>query len=288
MNISNEQALAIKISLILFIFAIFLSNTIPYFNHNFIMWENMWSMMNNWNYKMWYWNFNYYNKIIVIPILTIFIYFIALFLAKITYKPILENNKKLKEYNHTLAHEIKTPLTVLKSNLELLEMWYDKEIVNSSQEEIEYLKNITNDLLFLSENNQLTDKKLISFNKFLQEYKNQEINLNIKNEFTILWNEILIKRLLENLINNALKYKTNWKIDILIDKNQIIFCNKTDLKIENNETQKLFETFYKWTNSTAWNSYWLWLSIVKKICDIHKIFVKIEIMNNYFCVILKK
>jgi signal transduction histidine kinase len=50
------------------------------------------------------------------------VYFIAYGLAKITIKPIEENNKKLKEYNHNLAHEIKTPLAVVKSNLELLEL----------------------------------------------------------------------------------------------------------------------------------------------------------------------
>jgi signal transduction histidine kinase len=31
-------------------------------------------------------------------------------------------NKKLKDYNHNVAHELKTPLAVMKSNLELLEM----------------------------------------------------------------------------------------------------------------------------------------------------------------------
>jgi len=54
--------------------------------------------------------------------LSVIIYFVSYFLAKFTIKPIEENNKKLKEYNHNLAHELKTPLAVIKSDLELLEM----------------------------------------------------------------------------------------------------------------------------------------------------------------------
>ena len=34
--------------------------------------------------------------------------------------PIKQANKKLREYIHNLAHEIKTPLSVIYSNLELL------------------------------------------------------------------------------------------------------------------------------------------------------------------------
>jgi signal transduction histidine kinase len=47
---------------------------------------------------------------------------LSYFLARKTLKPITETNKKLKEYNHNLAHELKTPLSVIKSDLELLEL----------------------------------------------------------------------------------------------------------------------------------------------------------------------
>jgi signal transduction histidine kinase len=43
-----------------------------------------------------------------------------LFIKKI-FKNIENNNHKLQEYNHFLAHELKTPIAVVQSNLDVLE-----------------------------------------------------------------------------------------------------------------------------------------------------------------------
>ena len=242
-------------------------------------------MWNNW----WFWIFRWQNKYYIFLFLSIFIYIISYVLAKITIRPIEENNKFLKEYNHNLAHEIKTPLTVIMSNLELLEIWYDKKIINSSIEEVKNIKEITNNLLFLSESNVLVDKKIISLKNILENIKNENIYTEIKNDFIIFWNEILIQRLVNNLVENALKYNIwNEKIKIFLDKNIFKIYNKTDLNINNNKLEKLFDTFYKATNS-SWNcGYWLWLSIVKKIAIAHNLKIKIFIENWYFWVKINK
>ena len=232
MKISKEQSLALKISILLFISAIWLTYFTQYFNHNFMMW-------NNW----WFWVFRWQNKYYIFLFLSIFIYIISYVLAKITIRPIEENNKFLKEYNHNLAHEIKTPLTVIMSNLELLEIWYDKKIINSSIEEVKNIKEITNNLLFLSESNILVDKKIISLKNILENIQNDFITFDIKNDFQIFWNEVLIQRLVNNLVENALKYNIwNEKIKIFLDKNIFKIYNKTDLKINNKELEKLFDT----------------------------------------------
>lgn len=278
MKISKEQSLALKISILLFISAIWLTYFTQYFNHNFMMW-------NNW----WFWVFRWQNKYYIFLFLSIFIYIISYVLAKITIRPIEENNKFLKEYNHNLAHEIKTPLTVIMSNLELLEIWYDKKIINSSIEEVKNIKEITNNLLFLSESNVLVDKKIISLKNILENIHNDFITFDIKNDFQIFWNEVLIQRLVNNLVENALKYNIwNEKIKIFLDKNIFKIYNKTDLNISNNELEKLFDTFYK-ANNSSWNfGYGLWLSIVKKIATAHNLKIKIFIENWYFWVKINK
>jgi len=91
----------------------------------------------------------------IISILSsIILYFFSLRLAYKTTKNLEEANLKLKEYNYNLAHELKTPLSVLKLDLELLEMSWnvDNEIIKSSKDEIKSMQEIIDGLLFLSEN----------------------------------------------------------------------------------------------------------------------------------------
>lgn len=287
MNISKEHKLAIKISLILLFFAFFLAAFFPYYNN--IMGNNLWGT----GYWMWmwggYWMWLYNNnKYYLFIILAIIIYFFSYFFAKITIEPIEENNKKLKEYNHNLAHEIKTPLSVIKSNLELLEINFDKELINSSKEEILYMQEIIDNLLFLSEKTILNKKENISIVEIVEKYKKENINIQVDWDFIIVWNKILLNTMIKNLVDNALKY-TIWDENILIkiSKNSLEIKNKTSLDLNQLELDKLADTFYQADNSRFWKWYGLWLSIVKKIAILHNLNIIIKNINWYFTIIIK-
>jgi len=276
MNLSKEHKLAIKISIILLFFAFFLSTILPYYNHFISSW--------NWYQMMWK---NANNKYLIFIILAIIIYFVSYFLAKITIKPIEEHNEELKNYNHNLAHELKTPLSIIKTNLELLEINFDKEYINSSKEEVNTMKDIIDWLLFLSEKNVLIKKEKISFSEIINKYKTDILDIEIKNDYILYWNEVLIDRMFKNLIDNSIKYNIgNKKIKIFLDKNIFTIENHTDLKINNNDIEKLYDTFFQADNSrnTIW--YGLWLSIVKKIIKIHNLKINIKIENWFFKVII--
>lgn len=274
MNIQNEQKLAIKISLFLLFTVFFISWFFQYLNYYKIVdfsWRNRWN-----------------NKYIIFFISSFIIYFISLKLAKLTTKSIKESNEKLKTYNHNIAHEIKNPLAVLKSNLELLEISYDKELILSSYEEIAWIEKIINSLLFLSENFKNNSSSTINFSEILSDYKeNKNINLIIKSDFVFIWDKSLFEILCKNIIENWLKYSENEKIDIFVNKDFITFENKsTYLKKE--DLKNLFDIFYKWPNSNKNWSYGIWLSIVKKICDFYKINISLELENDIFKVRLKR
>lgn len=234
---------------------------------------------------MWLYNNNKYYLFII---LSIIIYFFSYFFAKVTIEPIEENNKKLKEYNHNLAHEIKTPLSVIKSNLELLEINFDKELISSSKEEILYMQEIIDNLLFLSEKTILNKKDYISIKEIVEKYKKENINIKIDWDFILIWNSILLDTMIKNLVDNALKY-TIWdeKILIKISKNSFEIKNKTSLDLNKSELDKLVDPFYQADNSRSWKWYWLWLSIVKKIAVLHNLNIIIKNINGYFIVIIK-
>lgn len=273
MEISKEH----KIALILSLWILFIS----------FYWMEIFQTYHMWSYMMWMhwqWQAKYY----IFFILAIFVYIISYFLTSFYIKPMKEANEKLKNYNHNLAHEVKTPMAVIKNNLELLDLEYDKELIKSSMEEIDNMKNITDSLLFLSENSANFDTEKLSLYDLFKNYLDK-IELNIKTDFIFNWNKILFDRLIFNLIQNAEKYWIKWeKIKIFIDKDIFKVENQTNENISITDTSKLFETFYKLDNSRNTPWFWLGLSIVKKICDLHNFKVKIEIKENLFSVVVMK
>ncbi len=223
-----------------------------------------------------------------------FLYYLSLKLAYSTTKNIKIANKKLKEYNHNVAHELKTPLAIIKSDLEILEViWkFDLNIINWSKEEVIYMEEIINNLLFLSENEKIKDKDIILINNeikiFIKKYFNKSKNLfilDIKNYQKIYFNHKLFDILLKNLLENAIKYRKKWSnIYISFKKNKLVIKNEINKNIKNLDINKVFDVFYKWDDSRNTKGYWLGLNIVKKIINLHnyKIYVKSD--NNFFIV----
>lgn len=270
MQISKENKLALFISGWILFLAFFVSEIFHIFHLNYYI-----SFAGQWQ-----------NKYLIFIILAILSYFLSFKIANITMKSMKEANKKLREYNHNLAHEVKTPLAVISSNLELLEFEYDKDLIKSSLEEVKNIKEITDSLLFLSENSDLWSLEKVNFLSILDKYK-EEINLVSKSDFIVFWNKVLLNRLISNLLENARKYKKiDSKIDIIIDKNFIKISNKTENRIIIENTDKLFDAFYKLDNSRNTSWFWLGLSIVKKIRDLHKLKLKIEVIDDYFSIII--
>lgn len=236
-------------------------------------------------------NFDYEKWLILIflllsSFLSILIYFLSYKLAKISIEPLKVYNESLKSYNHHIAHELKTPLSVLKSDLELLKMWYDKEILNSSLEEVENMKVVIESMLFLSENGTIQEMESINLIELLEnlienydwkDWKKIKFhNHSKKKEISIMWDKNLVKTMFRNLIENSIKYSSSDKIIVDFHKNYLEISNDFSYTIKEEEKNKLFEAFYKLNYDSF--SYWLWLSIVKKISDLHNF--KIEIFTK--------
>ncbi len=232
----------------------------------------------------WFWRLLYLSLILGIFSL-LFIYIFSYKIAKKMLLSMREANKKLKDYNHNVAHELKTPLAVLKSNLELLDLWKkcNTKLLISSSEEIWEMQNIIDAILFLSEyeaNNKNLEREDLDLEKYV--YKiwskyNKELKISDYSENNkIKANKDLLKRLLKNIFENAEKYKkkqTKVRVNISKKKWKIILkveniCRDTSLKHLKN-TDNLFESFTQADSSRNSLGYGLWLSIVKKICDIH-------------------
>lgn len=146
-------------------------------------------------------------------------------------------NKKDKELKTLIAetsHDFKTPITTIKSVAQNTKTHYEKltkEQIKRNMSvvvgEIKFITDMLNTLLFIStlslkeENSQV-----LNFSSLVEEElgnrNNKKINAHIEDEVFINANEVKLKRMLKNLIDNAIRY-SNEKVDIeLSELNQEI------------------------------------------------------------------
>ena len=213
----------------------------------------------------------------------------------------LENSfYKIKRFSNDVSHELKTPLTVIRGEIELglrkdrsNEQY--KDILNLVLQETKSLQNLIDSLLFLSESNEkeikaksqdieldeiITD--VISQNKQLIEEK------NIIFEFIHLENVIcqghplLLKILVGNIIQNAIKYSHKGsKIEIYLDQD-MLKIKDYGIGIKEEDIANIFDRFYQVDKARGRNGYGLGLSIVKNIASLYGFTITIESQYNKF------
>lgn len=215
-----------------------------------------------------------------------------------------ENIDKLKEVENlrreliaNVSHDLRTPIAIIRGYIETLQMKEEiitaeerKQYINTVKESSERLERLVNELFELSklEANQVVAKKepfiiseLVSdiSNKYklLAESKNIQINTHLSKELSPVFADIsLIERVLQNLIDNALKFTPNGgKIEIKTQKtkenNIEISVSDTGIGIPENDREQIFARYYKANNFTDLkNSTGLGLAIAKKILDLHQ------------------
>lgn len=206
-----------------------------------------------------------------IMIFVIAIYFLSRFFAQLTISPIRKNNMLLREFNHSLAHEIKTPLSVIRLNLESLETKISSKLVSSAVEEVDIISSITDTMLFISEWTILRESEEHKFSDYIRNFVDRyypwKIEIIGSSDHITEVTSILFDRILTNLCENALKYGQSKPI-IRISNNIFSIENTTKKDIDNDSLGKLGTPFFQihTENRKTWN--WLGLSIVRRIIEI--------------------
>lgn len=209
------------------------------------------------------------------------------------YNDTLEKLKTSNNYKTALldsiGHEIRTPLTKVVSYSEILKdasnineeflhktidiIYRNVCILNEVFTQIQTLERIK-DSRFL-ENKEIIKIGELSrgiVNKYNNNIQNKNINIiiNVDNSLTFTANKFGIKLILENLIQNAIKYvDTKGFVEITI--NNIDSCleikiKNSGCKLKHNEIPKIFDRFYRGKNIEGnYSGAGLGLTIVKSI-----------------------
>ena len=204
-------------------------------------------------------------------------------------KPIEEANDKQKRFITDASHELKTPLTVINSNLSIIEMENGpSEWSQSIKKQVDKLTDMTNELVLLSklnENELRVNKTKIELNDFIDEVcgpyinvlKQKDIDLifEVENDLYVDAEPRYLAELFTIMLDNMSKYALKGEAKITAKKQHnsalIIFSNKIDIKSKI-DTKAIFDRFYKEDESrnSKTNSFGIGLSMAKAIVSLHK------------------
>jgi heavy metal sensor kinase len=217
----------------------------------------------------------------------------------------------MNQFSISAAHELKTPLTILRGEIEVA-LKSEKtpeqyiEILKSNYEETLRLIKIIENLFFISKSeNDLI--KISPQQTLIKEYlsgmmKNFNIlaeEKGVKIEFTAPDNLIvdidnqLLKQTMLNLIDNAVKYGSEKKpVKIIVGENndetwEMKISNFVDEKLPE-EMDKIFNRFYRVESSRSRTSggVGLGLAVVKSIVSLHGGKIVAENSNDIFSIII--
>ncbi len=201
------------------------------------------------------------------------------------YRHLLEDEKR----NKTMwVHELKQPLAVLNAD-DISDFERKKAVakINKNLDRILYyerIENIGSDLAYTEENLQLIINELLrSFSYELIEL-DAKITMNIPKNQAIITDKFWLLFVLEQIITNAIKYKPDGKLSIIItseiieDKLRLTICDN-GIGIPQNDLKNIFDMGYRGSNAKDKkyaSGYGLYYT--KQV--IEKLNAKIDIENN--------
>lgn len=220
----------------------------------------------------------------------VIVFILILFFSRLIVKPVAETYQKQKQFITDANHELKTPLTVIGANCDLLEMESgENEWTHSIRNQVDKLTELTNKLVFLSRmdeentNTIMTDFSLseiasdtASAYSALALSQNKKFEADIAENVTVHGDIALIRELLTLLLDNAFKYSSgdgDIKLTVsTVGKNKVIkLSNMTD-GVPQGILNKLFERFYRLDKSrnSQTGGHGIGLSVAKAITELHK------------------
>ncbi|MBT4109001.1 MAG: HAMP domain-containing sensor histidine kinase [Alphaproteobacteria bacterium] len=204
-----------------------------------------------------------------------------------------------KNISGNIAHDLKKPLTKLKTNLELASIKVTNKnsikFIEDSIIEADNLIKIFNALLDIAsfESEKKQDFKIFnlsnSINSLIEIYSpvfednNIKLKSNINKNLNLLGNKILLTQAFTNILDNSIKYALNEKTIIEIN----LIKTDTDIKLEfidngggidENDHSKVFDRFVRLEKHRQTNGNGLGLSMVKAIVKLHD--ANISLSNN--------
>lgn len=237
--------------------------------------------------------------------LGIIVYFLfSLFLARIALRPVEDSWKKQKQFVADASHELKTPLSVILANTDILASHKDETVesqmkwVENTRAEAMRMAELVNQLLFLAKNDdglkvQMQDVNfsncvegiVLGYDAVFYE-KQHKFSYEVTPDVWVVGNEGQLKQLVTILLDNANKYsKGEGNITLRLQNNgkhcTLTVANDSE-QLSEEQLSHLFDRFYTVDNSRNKNNggNGLGLNIAQVICQTHNGSIRVSCENG--------
>ena len=205
-------------------------------------------------------------------------------------KELEQSNKELQQFAYVASHDLREPLRMISSFLQLLERRYNEQLDDDANEFIEFAvdgaKRLDSMIKDLLEYSRVANKKR-KFNDVDLNEVLERTNLNLKlaiddsnaeiiaNKLpTLSGDEQLLVQLFQNLISNSIKYRSKENPIIQIsfnnEMNQFIFSFKDNgIGISTKHLERIFTIFQRLHTREEYEGTGIGLAIAQKIVQQH-------------------
>lgn len=221
------------------------------------------------------------------------IFFISLFFSNRAMRPVSEAWDKQKQFVADASHELKTPLTAINTNIDVLLSKGENKIKDEEKwlryvkTEVQRLSELTGNLLFMAkvDSDIPVEKSMVSVSEIVESAvlnleavafeKGVEIKSDIESDISGMVSSSQITRLILILMDNAIKYSPRNEAVYVSLKKQGKDHAELSVKnmgsvIKKEDFEKIFDRFYRVDESRSTSGYGLGLSMAKEIVKIHK------------------
>ena len=216
------------------------------------------------------------------------VFVLIVLISKRVIAPIQETYIKQKQFITGASHELKTPLAIISSNADVLEMMNgDSKWTQNIHNQVDRLTSLVNSLVVFSRMEEkdtvertrfdLTnalESRIEDFNE-LAHFQKKNIVTDIDSDLYYFGEEASIVQLMDILLENAIKYAPeDSSISVSLKKNRkyaiLKVSNKAEVK--KGDLSKVFERFYRLDESrnSAIKGYGIGLSMAQLIAEKHK------------------
>ena len=214
---------------------------------------------------------------------------VALFSSR-AIRPLVENAVRQKQFITDAGHELKTPLTVISANMDVLALETgENEWVRSTQKQVANMRDLVNELIYLSrldEEDAKPERAEVDLSALVREtaepfvgmaeFTGKSMRLDVEDGLRLTGDRGMLQRLVSILCDNAVKYAPEGDEIVVAlrrgGKGAVLSTeNALSTPMDDETLRHLFDRFYRAAASRSRESggYGIGLSVARAIVERH-------------------